>query len=139
MCYGIIGYFCAMIRFFRKYPFSLLVIATIVFLSLVNPPKTKLDTITFIDKIAHVCMYGGLELVIWFEYLRHHTELDKMKIILLGIIAPIALGGAMEIAQAKLTDTRSGDWIDLIADAIGVLAGAAISYFVLRKIVTRKV
>lgn len=127
-----------MIRFIRKYPLSLLVIAAILFLSLFNPPKTKLDTVTFIDKIAHVCMYGGLELVIWFEYLRHHTGLDKMKLILLGIIAPIALGGAMELAQAFLTDTRSGDWIDLIADAIGVVAGAIIGYFALRKIVSFK-
>ncbi len=124
-----------MIRIIRKYPLSLLVIAAIVFLSLFNPPKTKLDTVTYIDKIAHVCMYGGLELIIWLEYLRHHAGLEKVKIILLGIIAPIALGGAMEIAQALLTDNRSGDWIDLIADTVGVLAGAAIGYYALRKII----
>ena len=127
-----------MIRFIRKYPFSLLVIAAIVFLSLFNPPKTKLDTVTFIDKIAHVCMYGGLELVIWIEYLRQHASLDRRKILVLGIIAPIALGGVMELAQAFLTQNRSGDWIDLVADSVGVLAGAAIGYFLLRRIIARK-
>ena len=127
-----------MIRFIRKYPFSLLVIAAIVFLSLFNPPKTKLDTVSFIDKIAHVCMYGGLELVIWIEYLRHHAGLDGVRMITLGIIAPIALGGAMEIAQAVLTENRSGDWMDFAADTIGVLAGAAIGYFALRRIISRK-
>jgi VanZ family protein len=125
-------------RFIRKYPFSLLVIAAIVFLSLFNPPETKLDTVSFIDKIAHVCMYGGLELVIWIEYLRHHASLDRVRIITLGIIAPIALGGVMELAQAFLTQNRSGDWIDLVADTIGVLAGAAIGYFLLRRIISRK-
>ena len=127
-----------MIKFIRKYPLSLLIIATIVFLSLFNPPKTKLETISFIDKIAHVCMYGGLELVIWIEYLKHHSKLDKTKMIILGITAPVFLGGAMEIAQAFLTDNRSGDWMDLVADAIGVLAGAAVGYFVLRHIIPRK-
>lgn len=127
-----------MIRFLRKYPLSLLVIAAIVFLSLFNPPKTKLDTVTYIDKIAHVCMYGGLELIIWLEYLRHHAGLEKVKIILLGIIAPIVLGGAMEVAQALLTQNRSGDWIDLVADTVGVLAGAALGYFALRNIISTK-
>ena len=127
-----------MIRFIRKYPFSLLVIAAIVFLSLFNPPETKLDTVSFIDKIAHVCMYGGLELVIWIEYLRHHASLDRVRIITLGIIAPIAVGGVMELAQAFLTQNRSGDWIDLVADTVGVLAGAAIGYFLLRRVISRK-
>ena len=117
---------------------SLLVITAIVFLSLFNPPKTKLDTVTYIDKIAHVCMYGGLELIIWLEYLRHHAGLEKVKIILLGIIAPIVLGGAMEVAQALLTQNRSGDWIDLVADTVGVLAGAALGYFALRNIISTK-
>ncbi len=121
-----------MIQFIRKYPFSLLIIATIVFLSLFNPPQTRLDPITGIDKIAHICMYGGLELVIWIEYLRHHDNLDFIKVLLLGIITPIMLGGLMEIAQMKLTQGRSGEWADLLADSIGVLLGAAVGYFAIR-------
>ena len=41
-----------MLYFIRKYPLSLLVIAAILFLSLFNPPKTKLDPITGIDKVV---------------------------------------------------------------------------------------
>jgi len=127
-----------MIQFIRKYPLSLLIIAAILFLSLFNPPKTKLDPIEGIDKIVHVCMYGGLELVIWFEYLRHHDNLNWIKILLFGIIAPIALGGIMEIAQMKLTQGRSGEWADLIADSIGVLIGAAIGYFAIQNIFRKR-
>lgn len=127
-----------MIQFIRKYPLSLLVIVAILFLSLFNPPKTKLDPITGIDKIAHVCMYGGLELIIWIEYLRHHENLNWVKILILGIIAPIALGGLMEIAQMKLTQGRSGEWADLLADVIGVLIGAAIGYFAIQTIFKKK-
>lgn len=127
-----------MIKYICKYPFSLLVIAAILFLSLFNPPETRLDDVTFIDKIAHVCMYGGLELIIWVEYLRRHADLNKVKIILLGIAAPIALGGIMELAQMLLTVNRSGEWADFIADTLGVLAGAAAGLFILRPLIWRK-
>ncbi len=127
-----------MIKIIRKYPLSLLIIAAIIFLSLFNPPETKLDSVTFIDKIAHVCMYGGLELIIWIEYLRRHANLNKVKLILLGIAAPIALGGIMELAQMLLTVERSGEWADLIADALGVLLGAAAGQFILRPLIWKK-
>ena len=39
----------------------------------------------------------------------------------------IALGGLMEVLQATCTRTRTGEWLDLAADAIG----AALSYIVL--------
>ena len=127
-----------MIQFIRKYPLSLLIIATILFLSLFNPPKTKLDPIQGIDKIVHVCMYGGLELVIWIEYLRHHNNLNWVKILFLGIIAPIAFGGLMEIAQMELTQRRSAEWADFLADSVGVLIGAAVGYFAIRTIFRKK-
>lgn len=127
-----------MFQYIRKYPLSLLVIAAILFLSLFNPPQTKLDNIDNIDKIAHICMYGGLELVIWFEYLRHHNNLNWLKILLFGIIAPIMLGGLMELAQMQLTQGRSGEWSDLIADTVGVLAGAAVGYYAIRLFFRKK-
>lgn len=127
-----------MVKYICRYPFSLLVIVAILFLSLFNPPETRLDDVTFIDKIAHVCMYGGLELIIWVEYLRRHADLNKVKFILLGIAAPIALGGIMELAQMLLTVNRSGEWADFIADTLGVLAGAAAGLFILRPLIWRK-
>ena len=127
-----------MIYFIRKYPLSLLVIAAILFLSLFNPPKTKLDPITGIDKIVHTGMYLGLELILWFEYLRHHENLNRVKILIFGIIAPIVLGGLMEIAQMKLTQNRSGEWADFFADIIGVLIGSAIGYFAIQTIFKKK-
>ena len=127
-----------MLYFIRRYPLSLLVIAAILFLSLFNPPKTKLDPITGIDKVVHVGMYLGLELILWIEYLRHHENLNWVKILIFGILAPIALGGLMEIAQMKLTQGRSGEWADLWADVIGVLVGAAIGYFAIQTLFKKK-
>lgn len=127
-----------MTHFIRKYPLSLSVIAAIIFLSLFNPPQTKLDNISNIDKLAHVCMYGGLELTIWFEYLRHHSTLNWIRIVLLGILFPIALGGLMEITQMELTQGRSGEWADFIADTIGVVVGSVIGFFMIRRILRKR-
>ena len=124
--------------FLKKYPLSLLVIAAVLFLSLFNPPKTKLDDVTYIDKIAHLAMYGGLELVIWFEYLRSHSQINVKKIILLAIMAPIALGGLIELAQMYLTTNRSGEWADFAADSIGVLLGAVAGNYQLRRWVKKR-
>lgn len=119
--------------FLRKYPLSLAVVIAIVYLSLSTPPQTGLDPIRGIDKIAHICMYGGLELMIWLEYVRHHSSLDRRKIIWLALIAPALLGGAMEVAQATMTENRSCEMADLIADVIGVASGAAVGYWGIRK------
>jgi VanZ family protein len=127
------GYFCNMKTIIKRYPLSLIVIAAILFLSLFNPPKTKLDPITYIDKIAHICMYGGLELIIWFEYLRSHPNIDLRKISIWALAAPIALGGLMEMAQMYLTSNRSGEWADLAADSIGVVLGAVVGFTLLKR------
>ena len=44
----------------------------------------------------------------------------------------------MEIAQMELTQGRSGEWADLLADTIGVLVGAAIGYFAIQGIFRKK-
>lgn len=124
-------------RILKTYPLTLSVLAAIVFLSMFNPPQTGLDTINGIDKIAHICMYGGLELVIWFDYVRHHDMVEWKKMLLWGIIAPIAFGGAIELAQANLTEYRGGDWLDLAADTAGVLGGLAVGYWVIRPLFSK--
>ena len=126
-------YLCSMKAFLKKYPLSVLIIMVVIFLSLFNPPKTELDNVTYIDKIAHFVMYGGLELVIWFEYLRSHSTIDIKKTIVLGIVAPIVLGGVIELAQMYLTVNRSGEWADFAADSIGVLSGAVTGFCVLKR------
>jgi len=108
----------------RHYPLSLLCIALIWFLSL-TPffPETPFDNVQFIDKWTHLVMYGGTCGVIWWEYLRHHQQLNKRKLLLWPLLGMIALGGVMELLQAYYTTTRSGEWLDFYADTVGVLLG----------------
>ena len=110
--------------YFRTYPFSTLIAVIIVFLSLFNPPQTQLDSVSNIDKIAHFVMYGGLELVIWIEFFRKHKDKPQITAILVMILLPILLGASLELAQSVLTNYRSCEWADVIADSAGAVAGA---------------
>lgn len=121
-----------MLHYLKNYPISLMLIIVICYLSFFTPPKTDMEEIPGIDKLVHTCMYGGLCLVIWFEYLRHHRTISRQKMLIGGIIAPTAMSGLIELAQAYCTTGRSGDWLDFLANTLGVLLATAIGYYGLR-------
>ena len=116
------------IRFVRKYPLSLFCILLIWVLSL-TPffPETPLDDVQFIDKWTHLVMYGGTCSVIWIEYLRSHTSLNTRKLFLWAFLAPILMSGLLELLQAYCTGGhRNGDWLDFLANTVGVTLGAVL-------------
>ena len=47
-------------------------------------------------------------------------------------IGPVAMSGLIELVQAYCTTNRSGDWLDLAANAIGALSGIVLGCFVTR-------
>lgn len=61
--------------YLKNYPLSVIIILIICYLSFFTPPKTELDEVANIDKLVHICMYGGLTMVIWFEYLKNIVRL----------------------------------------------------------------
>lgn len=120
---------------FKKYPLSIFLIAIIWFLCMFTPPHTPLEHVPFIDKWTHLVMYGGFCLVIWFEYLRRHKTLCWRRLVIWALVAPVLMSGAVELAQAYCTANRSGEWLDLVANSLGVLVGNLLGYFVLRPVV----
>ena len=127
-----------MIQYLKKYPLTWLTIATILYLSFFKPPQTDMEEIPGIDKIVHICMYGGLCFLLWIEYLRTHSVIHWKRIIIGGILFPIAFSGSIELAQSYLTEHRGGDWLDLAANTTGVLLAALIGYYILRPIIWKK-
>ncbi len=89
-------------------------------------PETPLSHVDFIDKWTHFVMYGGTCSVIWWEYLRCHSRIDRRKVLLWAVVGMVLLGGLMELLQSYCTTTRSGEWLDFWADSIGVLLGNGI-------------
>lgn len=125
----------------RKYPFSTLCIAAIWILSLINMPETELSDIEFADKWVHFLMYGGTCCIIWTEYLMRHSTpaapgrilsgraygaFSPRKLLVWAWCMPIAMSGLLELLQEYCTASRSGDWLDLAANAVGVSMAAAV-------------
>ena len=123
----------------RRYPLSLILTLLIAVASLfpLSLPEVVQD-VPFYDKWGHFLMYGVLTLVIWAEYAHSHRRPGRSApgsmpahswctLALLGVIAPCLLGGLLEIMQATLTSTRSGEWMDFLADSFGVFLGAVVA------------
>ncbi len=114
-------------HFIKQYTLSFICMVVIWILCLVPIPETPLSQINMVDKWTHIVMFGGWCTVLWLEYGLHHQVINMKRTIPYAIIFPILMGGLIEIVQQTCTGgNRSGDFIDFIADAIGVLLGAAI-------------
>ena len=63
-----------MLYYIKKYPVSIIIILTVIYLSFFKPPSTELSKIPNIDKIVHLCMYFGMSGMLWLEFLRTHRK-----------------------------------------------------------------
>lgn len=125
----------------RRYPLALACVAVIWYLSFFHTPKTPLDDVRFIDKWVHITMYGGTFTVMWIEYLRAHGGriVRHWSVALKGWLAPVVMSGVIELLQEYCTNgRRSGDWLDLAANATGVTLAAVIGLAVERWRATRR-
>lgn len=125
-------------QFIQRYPASLLLTLAVLYLSLSRIPHTELDDVPFIDKWVHIVMYGGYTLVIWCEYLRSHARIHFTHTLLGIVIGPIVMSGLIELLQEYCTETRSGDWFDLLANTLGIILAAIAGYTFLGSIVRPK-
>lgn len=109
----------------KNYPLSLICTLAITILSLapIGAPEVAQD-VPFFDKWAHFVMYGGLSFLLFLE---SHKRPITLPLAISLLLYACLLGGLMEIGQATLTTYRSGEWLDFVADSIGVLLGCPIA------------
>lgn len=90
-----------------------------------------------LDKVAHILMYAGFAYACLWGYRKQFVSNGlayKKRAILLTVIISIAYGGLTEIMQETIMLLRrSGDWRDLIADAIGTALGVLVFYLFFRR------
>lgn len=119
----------------RRFPLSIAVWAIIIYLSFFRPPEVKMDTGWIsLDKLAHLCMYGGWSLVIWLECWLSRggrtggagRRADRRSW-MAGLVLPVVVGGLIEIAQGTLTTHRSGDVDDFVANAVGAVIASLLA------------
>lgn len=109
-------------RIIRRYPFTTLCVILVWGLSLTPYfPETPFNTIDLADKWTHFIMYGGTALVMWWEYWRRHRHADLGRLWLCAGVGLSLMGGLLELLQAYYTTTRSGEWLDFVADSIGAV------------------
>ena len=94
-----------------------------------------MEELPYIDKIVHICMYGGLSTLLWVEYLFRHRSINWKHLGTGAIICPALMSGCIEILQANCTETRSGDWMDFAANCTGVLLATLLAYYVWRPLI----
>jgi len=67
------------------------------------------------DKLLHFTAYAGLAFMFAGVIERRHWGRVMVGLLLFG--------GAIELAQEYLTTSRGGEWLDMAANAMGVVAG----------------
>ena len=126
-----------MTQYIKNYPISLLIVIIIGYLSFFSPPKTDLNEIPYLDKVVHICMYGGLSTLLWIEYLLRHRTPDMRHLVVGASISPIVMSGGIEILQTICTSTRSGDWLDFIANCTGVIIASLLGHYLWRPFIQK--
>ena len=116
----------------KSHPTTVSLVLVIWYLSLFTPPETQLSEIRFFDKWTHLAMYGTLTGILWVEdWHTWHGAPSRWRVACL-YLAPVAMSGLIELAQAYCTTDRSGDWLDLGANAVGALLGIGAGYLATR-------
>ena len=128
-----------MSRLILRYTVSWLLIVAILLACFLPVPETEMDDVHFIDKWVLILMYLVLSSRLWIEYLSSHAHFDSLKLCVGAIVLPIVLSGLIELGQAYCTTTRSGDWLDFLANVTGVGLGALLGFTVYRRHFLKKV
>ena len=89
-------------------------------LSLITPPELP-QTPPLSDKLGHLLAYGVL--AAWAVQL-----FVPRRALVASLLALIALGVILELAQGGLTATRKSDPRDALANTLGVLLGGALVF-----------
>ncbi len=72
------------------------------------------------DKLVH--FLGYFALAMWFAGVTRARRYPVVGAML------IALGGLLEILQGLMHNGRQAEWLDLLADSLGVIAALALAY-----------
>lgn len=121
-------------RYIKEYPFSIIIILVITYLTLSQPMEIGRLLFKGWDKFAHFAMYGTLSGVFWIEFLLKHRkkQVNYLYAMVGGVLYPVLFGGFLEICQRYFTHYRSGDWWDFLSNMGGVVLATLIAWYALR-------
>ncbi|MCQ2198756.1 MAG: VanZ family protein [Paludibacteraceae bacterium] len=103
--------------------------------NLINAPQWLTDNF---DKIVHFGYYLILAVAAGSDFYRQRTDYGTMKMYMWTLLYPALLGGLIEVMQEYLTVSRSGDFLDLLADMLGAVTGYFIGKWLVPRYVKRE-
>lgn len=112
--------------------FALLVSILIAVLSLLNPAQMPTNGIGVSDKFLHVSAYVFL-MWSWLLVFRNNPTAGLKLSLLLALTV---FGVLLEYLQGSLTDYRTADWKDVVANTFGLITGLISFRFVYRIVFT---
>ena len=104
---------------------ALLLVLLVAVAWLALTPKPPPDLTLGWDKLNHGSAFVALAFCAWLG------QGGQPRRGALAMVALLAYGGLIELAQ-WLVPGRSGEWADLLADAVGLAVGAALAWLALR-------
>ncbi|MFN8242055.1 MAG: VanZ family protein [Bacteroidales bacterium] len=117
----------------RKNIYSFSVALVIIILSFTGPStfdRLKIPDLPYLDKLVHLGMYAALMFVLIIE--NRKNLLSARSYLYLSLI-PLFFGLLIEILQSMFTVTRTGDVLDLAADAAGIVL-AVLFWLIIRRL-----
>lgn len=128
-----------LLRYIKRYPLSLAIIAIVIFLSFFRPPSVKVPVFSGFDKLVHFLMYAGISGCLWLEFFfNHRKEAFNVRYAIIGaVVAPILFSGVVELLQEHLTKYRGGEWLDFLANTCGVLVATAVAWYIIRPLIIK--
>ena len=117
-----------MLRFFRLYGLSWVVGITIFYLCIARTlPVDHVPSFEGMDKFVHLLMYLGFAGALCFDHYRIGVPFTSKRMIVMAVVFPILYGGLIEILQENFFPPRSGEWLDWLANSLGVVIGYLLS------------
>lgn len=91
-------------------------------------PSNNIPDIQFSDKLIHVIFYAIFAFLLFLavdqQNKKTNTLVSRWKsVLLIGVSA----GAVVELIQMSLTESRSGEWLDVIANILGMLIALIIA------------
>ncbi len=121
-------------KFLIEYKITILTAVVIFILSTVSFSSSATSIpIKHFDKLVHLIMYFFLAFVFYKDYTHNRVFDHKKYHFFLLFLYPLLYGGFIEIIQEYCTQNRGAEWLDWLADGVGVLLGLLVYHWLKKK------
>lgn len=120
-------------NFLLSFSPALFFVLLITLLSAIPGDRIDLPPIWNIDKYLHMMVYFVQCASIALGYrIYYGKDLPLNRMLIVSLVLSIAMGGLLEILQEYVFIKRSGDYLDFLANSLGAIAAAFLSYVFLK-------